>query len=81
MAPAVAASFVLSFSLVTHVASVQEYGEDGVPREEVADGLIRHDSLSGACLTRSQAFRHITAAVAESILFDANYRRLKRLNL
>ena len=55
-----------------------EYEEDGVPLDEITDGLIHHRALALACLTRGQARRHVAAAVDASIIYEANYKRYKQ---
>ena len=55
-----------------------EYEEDGVPLDEITDGLIHHPALVSACLTRGQARRHVAAAVDASFVYEANYKRYKQ---
>ena len=55
-----------------------EYEDEGVPLDEIADGLIHHPALASACLTRGQARRHLTAAVDASIVYETNYKRYKQ---
>lgn len=54
-----------------------EYDEEGVPLDEIADGLIHYPALAPACLTRGQARRHVATAVDASVVYEANYKRYK----
>ena len=55
-----------------------EYEDEGVPLDEITDGLIHHPALASACLTRGQARRHVAAAVDASIVYEANFKRYKQ---
>lgn len=55
-----------------------EYEDEGVPLDEITDGLIHHPALASACLTRGQARRHLAAAVDASVVYEASYKRYKQ---
>jgi hypothetical protein len=55
-----------------------EYEDEGVPLDEITDGLIHHPALASACLTRGQARRHLAAAVDASIVYESNFKRYKQ---
>ena len=55
-----------------------EYEDEGIPLDEITDGLIHHPALASACLTRGQARRHLAAAVDASIVYEANFKRYKQ---